>query len=105
VSDDVLDVEGVTAAMAVALGEHEVKTLEDLAGCATDDLIGYFETGKGSDGKGERVRVPGALDGFNLTSDDANAIIMKARVKAGWIEEPAPEAAEEGAEGEEETEA
>jgi N utilization substance protein A len=35
--------------------------------------------------------VPGALDRFNLTTDDANAIVMDARVKAGWIE---PEAAE-----------
>src|SRR3954467_10747000 len=105
VTDEVLEVEGVTTAMAVALGEHEVKSLEDLAGCATDDLIGYFETGKDSGGKGERVRVPGALDGFNLSSDDANAIIMKARVKAGWIEEPVEAVAEEGAEGEEEAEA
>ena len=40
------------------------------------------------------MRVPGALEGFNLTADDANAIIMKARVKIGWIEEE-PEAAEE----------
>ena len=102
VTDDVLEVEGVTPAMAVALGEHEVKTLEDLAGCATDDLIGYFETGKDK----ERVRVPGALDGFNLSSDEANAIIMKARVKAGWIEELVEEeAAEEGGEGEEPAEA
>jgi len=31
--------------------------------------------------------VPGALEGFNLSSEDANAIIMKARVKIGWIEE------------------
>jgi N utilization substance protein A len=93
--------------MAVALGEHEVKTLEDLAGCATDDLIGYYETSKDANGKsGERVRVPGALEGFNLSSDDANAIIMKARVKAGWIEEPVEEeAAEEGGEGEEPAEA
>jgi N utilization substance protein A len=45
--------------------------------------------------------VPGALEGFNLSSDDANAIIMKARVKAGWIEEPVEEASdEEAAEGE-----
>src|SRR5436190_13026664 len=102
VTDDVLDVDGVTAAIAVALGEHEVKTLEDLAGCATDDLIGYFDTGKDK----ERVRVPGALDGFNLTSDDANAIVMKARVKIGWIEEPVEEeVAQEGVEGEEPAEA
>ncbi len=82
VEDEVLEVDGVTSAIAVALGEHEVKNLEDLAGCATDDLIGYYETGKDK----ERVRVPGALEGFNLTAADANAIIMKARVKAGWIE-------------------
>ena len=68
-----------------------IKTLEDLAGCATDDLLGYYEVNK----EKERVRVPGALEGFNLTSDDANAIIMKARVKIGWIEEEPEEAAEE----------
>jgi N utilization substance protein A len=94
VTDDVLEVDGVTPAMAVALGEAEVKTLEDLAGCATDDLIGYYETGKDK----ERTRIPGALDSFNLTADDANAIIMKARVKIGWIEEePEEEVAEEEA--------
>jgi N utilization substance protein A len=97
VSDDVLEVDGVTPAMAVALGEHEVKSLEDLAGCATDDLIGYYETSKDK----ERTRIPGALEGFNLSSDDANAIIMKARVKIGWIEEIVEEVAEESAEGEE----
>jgi N utilization substance protein A len=95
VTDDMLEVEGVTSAIAVALGEAGVKTLEDLAGCATDDLLGYYEANK----DGERVRIPGALEGFNLSSDDANAIIMKARVKAGWIKEedlvkPEPESTE-----------
>ena len=99
VEDSVLEVEGVTPAMAVALGEAGVKTLEDLAGCATDDLIGYYESNK----EKERVRIPGALDAFSLSSEEVNAIIMKARVKVGWIEEepeaPAEEeAAEEGTE-------
>jgi N utilization substance protein A len=83
VSDDVMEVEGVTPAMAVALGAAEIKNLEDLAGAATDDLLGYYEVNK----EKERVRIPGALDDFNLSADDANAIIMKARVKIGWIEE------------------
>ncbi|MEI7791309.1 MAG: transcription termination/antitermination protein NusA, partial [Alphaproteobacteria bacterium] len=96
VTDDVLDVDGITPAMAVALGEHDVKTLEDLAGCASDDLIGYYEVNKDK----ERVRIPGALDGFNLTSDDANAIVMKARVKIGWVEEEPEVVEEEAAEGE-----
>jgi N utilization substance protein A len=101
VADDVMEVDGITPAMAVSLGEHEVKSLEDLAGCATDDLLGYYETGKDK----ERTRIPGALEGFDLTADDANTIIMKARVKAGWISEDdlpkaEEEAAEEAAEGE-----
>lgn len=106
VEDEVLEVDGVTAAMAAALGEHEIKTLEDLAGCATDDLIGYYETSKGADGKNERTRIPGALEGFDLTADDANAIIMKARVKIGWIEAPVEEevSEEETAEGAETSE-
>jgi N utilization substance protein A len=83
--------------MAVALGEHEIKTLEDLAGCATDDLLGYYEVTKDAAGKSERVRIVGALEGFELTADDANAIVMTARVKAGWIEAPVEEAVEEPA--------
>jgi len=91
VEDAVLEVEGVTTAMAAALGEHEIKTLEDLAGCATDDLLGYYEVTKDK----ERVRIAGALEGFNLTADDTKAIIMKARVTAGWIEPPVEEEAAE----------
>jgi N utilization substance protein A len=96
VEDAVLEVEGVTPAMAVTLGEGGIKTLEDLAGAATDDLLGYYETSKDK----ERTRIPGALEGFNLSADDANAIIMKARVKIGWIEEIVAEEAAETETGE-----
>ena len=71
--------------MAVALGEGEVKTVEDLAGLVPDDLRGWFETKDG-----ERVREPGVLESFNLSPEDAEALIMRARVAAGWIE-PEPE--------------
>jgi N utilization substance protein A len=74
VEDDLLAVEGVTPAMAVALGENGVKSLEDLAGCATDDLLGWTETVNG-----ERKRQAGFLESFGLNADDANAIIMAAR--------------------------
>jgi len=64
-----------------------------LAGCATDDLFGWSERKDG-----ETVRYPGALDGFDLSRDDTEALIMQARVKAGWIKEEdlAPPPAEEG---------
>lgn len=100
VEDAVLEVEGVTLPMAVALGENDTKTVEDLAGLVTDDLRGWFETKNG-----ERVREPGILDAFDLSADDAEMMIMRARVAAGWITEedlPQPEveeveaAAEEG---------
>jgi N utilization substance protein A len=83
--------------MLVAFGENDIKTIEDLAGCATDDLTGWTE-GRGA----EAVRHAGALDGFDLSRADAEAMIMAARVKAGWIEEPVPT---EGSAEEAETEA
>ncbi|OYX14921.1 MAG: transcription termination/antitermination protein NusA, partial [Brevundimonas diminuta] len=54
VEDGVLEVPGVTAAIAVALGEGGVKTVEDLADLATDEIRGGYEV-RG----GERVKVPG----------------------------------------------
>ena len=95
VEDALLEIEGVTLPISVALGEGEVKSVEDLAGLVPDDLRGYFEN-KG----GERVREPGVLESFNLSADDAEALIMRARVAMGWIE-PEPEVVEEEAEGEE----
>jgi N utilization substance protein A len=90
VLDEVREIDGITTAMMVALGENDVKSIEDLAGCATDDLIGYTERKQG-----ETTRHAGFLDSFNLSRDDAEAMIMAARVKAGWIEataaEPEPE--------------
>jgi N utilization substance protein A len=81
VEDAVLEVEGVTLQMAVALGAADVKTLEDFAGLIPDDIRGYYESKDG-----ERVREPGILDDFNLSPEDAEALIMRARVVAGWIE-------------------
>ena len=83
VEDGVLDIEGVTLPMAVALGEGDIKTVEDFAGLIPDDLRGWFETKNG-----ERVREPGVLESFNLSAEDAEALIMRARVFMGWVEAP-----------------
>src|SRR5262249_2433401 len=37
------EVAGISPPMLVALGENGIKTVEDLAGCATDDLYGWVE--------------------------------------------------------------
>ena len=66
--------------------------------CATDDLFGWSERKDN-----ETTRFPGFLDGFDLSRDDTEALIMRARVQAGWIKEedllppPAEEAPAEAA--------
>ena len=94
VTDDVAEIEGLTTVMLVALGENEVKTLEDFAECATDDLCGWQERQEE-----ETVNHPGFLEGFDLAREDVEKMIMDARIKAGWITE------EDLKEAEEETEA
>ncbi len=100
VSDELLQLEGLNTAMLVALGENEVKTLEDLADCATDDLAGWIERQDK-----ETTRYPGFLDGFGMTRPQCEDLILAARVKAGWIDEAdlvsdeTEETEEDGAEG------
>ncbi|MCF4124211.1 transcription termination factor NusA [Methylobacterium sp. SyP6R] len=97
VADELRDIDGITTPMMVALGENDVKSVEDLAGCATDDLVGYTE-GRGP----EAVRHAGYLDGFEVSRAEAEAMIMAARVHAGWVEAPPVEETQEEDEGQEE---
>jgi N utilization substance protein A len=99
VEDALREIPGVTTQVLVAFGENGIKTVEDLAGCATDDLTGWVERKDG-----EAVRQAGFLDGLNVERDEAEALIMQARVKAGWIDEAALAPAEEPAEAEGESE-
>ena len=90
VADELKDIPGVTAKILVALGTNGVKTVEDFAGCATDDLTGWTERKDG-----EAKHEPGFLDGLDVSREDAEAMIMQARLKAGWVTEadlapPAP---------------
>ena len=100
VSDDLKQVEGLTTQMLVALGENDIKSLDDFAGCAADDLVGWSERKNG-----ETKRFDGILKDFEVSRADADAMIIQARLAAGWIteddiaaEEGTEEAVEEGAE-------
>jgi N utilization substance protein A len=94
VSDELKELEGLSAATLVALGEAGIKTMEDLADCATDDLTGWTER-KGT----ESVKHKGAFSGLEVSAAEAEALIMAARVRMGWIE-AAPEPEEAAAEAE-----
>ena len=80
VEDALAEITELTPAMLVRLGENDIKTLEDFAGCVTDDLTGWFETVER-----KRVRQDGILDGFDISPEEAEALIMSARIKAGWV--------------------
>ncbi|MBB3892656.1 N utilization substance protein A [Phenylobacterium haematophilum] len=99
VEDGLLEIDGVTLPMAVALGEGDVKSVEDLAGLIPDDLRGWFENRDG-----ERVREPGILESFNLDAAEAEALIMRARIVMGWVEAPPEPEVEEDYADEAETE-
>ena len=73
--------------MLVALAENGIRTLEELAGCAVDDLYGWTEPA------GDTFTThAGVLAGFDLSREACGAMIIKARVKAGWIEDAPPPA-------------
>ncbi|MGP8232940.1 MAG: transcription termination factor NusA [Methylovirgula sp.] len=84
VADELREISGLNTVMLVKLGENDVKTVEDLAGCATDDLIGWSERKDN-----ETTKHAGFLDGVEISREEAEALIMKARVKAGWVDEAA----------------
>ena len=86
VADDLAALEGLTPEMLVALGEAGVKTLEDLADCASDDLTGWTERKDG-----ETKKHAGAFSNLDVGVDEANDMILRARVKLGWIELPVEE--------------
>jgi transcription termination/antitermination protein NusA len=86
VTDQLKAFEGLTPSMLVALGENKIKTLEDFADCATDDLIGWNERKNG-----ETIKHPGALTGQDVSVAEAQDMIMKARLQLGWIEAPVAE--------------
>ena len=85
VEDALLEIPGLTKTMLVALGENEIRTVEDFADCATDDLLGWTEKKDG-----ETTRHSGFLSNFDLTREDVEQMILNARIHAGWIE-PEPE--------------
>ncbi len=82
VQDDLAQIDGMTASMLVALGENDIKTLDDFAGCSTDELFGWVEkTEMGS------KKQNGLFTGFDITMEKIEEMILHARLKLGWIAE------------------
>jgi len=75
------DIPGILASMLVAFGRNGIRTVEDLAACATDDLLGWTER------RGDEITMhPGILGDMVVSRKECDAIILQARIRAGWIE-------------------
>ena len=80
IKDDLLEIEELSLKMIVALGENDVKSLEDFAYCSSDDLLGWDETvGE------EKIHENGILEDFDITYSQVNDLIMSSRMKLGII--------------------
>lgn len=79
--DSLIEFEGLTPQMVLALAEDDVKTLEDFATCADWELAGGWTTVDG-----ERVKDDGVLEPFEVSLDEAQDLVMTARVMLGWVD-------------------
>ncbi|MEJ5217999.1 transcription termination factor NusA [Cognatishimia sp. D5M38] len=94
--DSLIEFEGLTAQMVEALAKDDVKSLEDFATCADWELAGGWTTVDG-----ERSKDDGSLEPFGVTLEEAQDMIMTARVMLGWVDpdELLAQAEEDAAEG------
>jgi transcription termination/antitermination protein NusA len=94
VEDDLAELPHLNEAMLVVLGKAGIKTLDDLADLATDELIQKARAEPRRNDRENRRRTeekPGILAVFGLNEEQGNEIIMAAR--AHWFEdEPEAEA-------------
>ncbi len=98
VEDSLFAFEGLTPEMFVALAEDGVKTLEDFATLADWELAGGYTTVDG-----ERVKDDGILEPFDMSLEEAQNLIMTARIQLGWVDPADLETDEEETEGDSET--
>jgi len=100
VEDSLINFEGLTPQMLEALARDNIKTLEDFATCADWELAGGWTTENG-----QRKKDEGVLEKFDLSLEEAQHLVMTARVMLGWVDPTAADdyvEEETGAEDEDE---
>jgi transcription termination factor NusA, C-terminal duplication len=73
--DALINLKGLTPGMLVTLGEQTILKLEEFADLASDELTGGFDVVKG-----ERIKIQGYLEDFALSKEEADDLIMSARI-------------------------
>jgi transcription termination/antitermination protein NusA len=85
VEDALADMPHLTEAMLVTLGKAGIKTLDDLADLATDELVAKKRVDTRRRGKESAEDKGGVLAEYGLNEEQGNEIIMAAR--AHWFED------------------
>ncbi len=80
VEESLINFEGLSPQMLEALGEDGIKTLDEFATCADWELAGGWTTVDG-----ERVKDDGILEKFDVSLEEAQDLVMTARVMLGWV--------------------
>ena len=81
VEESLIEFEGLTPQMVEALAKDGIKTLEDFATCADWELAGGWTTVDGA-----RVKDEGLLESFDMSLEEAQHLVMTARVLLGWVD-------------------
>lgn len=81
VEESLVEFEGLTPQMVLALAEDGIKTLEDFATCADWELAGGWTTVNG-----QRTKDQGLLESFDVSLEEAQRMVMTARVQLGWVD-------------------
>ncbi|SCY48027.1 transcription termination factor NusA [Paracoccus tibetensis] len=79
--DSLIEFEGLTPQMVEALAKDGIKTLEDFATCADWELAGGWTTVNG-----QRQKDEGLLEPFEVSLEEAQTLVMTARVMLGWVD-------------------
>ena len=89
VQDSLIEFEGLNPQMIEALAEDDIFTIEDFATCADWELAGGWTTVDGA-----RVKDDGLLEKFDVSLEEAQTMVMTARVLLGWVDPAELEAGE-----------
>ncbi|MDO5529102.1 MAG: transcription termination factor NusA [Paracoccus sp. (in: a-proteobacteria)] len=81
VEDSLVEFDGLTPQMVEALAKDGIKTLEDFATCADWELAGGWTTQNG-----QRIKDDGLLEPFGITLEEAQDMVMTARITLGWVD-------------------
>jgi len=95
VQDSLVEFEGLNPQMIEALAEDGIFTIEDFATCADWELAGGWTTVDG-----ERVKDDGLLEKFDVSLEEAQTMVMTARVLLGWVDPTELDPTEPEVEGE-----